>query len=226
MAKIDEFGDFVYPLVPKKLWPAVSFACDMLQQGRGFNLAIERASNYYKVDPDEVKKHVVDRIQAGRRHKNPKEIKPKLPRMLKMPQGYCKDCEFCRVNNKQIQDVLTSLRNKAVEIEKGIDEIYSDETKTKNARTSAAKNLAREKMGLRYYHSLTDRLSVTKPDEVSANMFFEAMRAETVREIVCTRHAQARIKGALCELAFPVIPEDKVFNGSIGCGEFEARKND
>lgn len=62
-------NDYIYPKVPKKLWPAVSFACRILRERRTFNRAIEIASNYYKVDPNEVKKHVVSRIQAGQKEK-------------------------------------------------------------------------------------------------------------------------------------------------------------
>ena len=62
-------SDYIYPKVPKKMWPAVSFACHILQERKTFNRAIEIASNYYKVDPDELKKHVVARCQAGRKEK-------------------------------------------------------------------------------------------------------------------------------------------------------------
>lgn len=236
MAKVDGNGNYVYPKVPRKYWKAVVMACKIIQEKHAFNVAIDKASKQFDVNPETLKNHVVARTQAGcahgraKRAKTKKEraltqmvINPQLPRMLEMPQGYCKDCEFCRVNGKQIQEVLASLKNKAVEIEKAVAEIFADETKSKNVRTSAAKNLVWDR-GI--YGWTRDKLTSTRPSAITAQMYFDELVNPVKSQVVCTRHSQARINNKLCELAFPAIPFRDVMNGSIGCGEFEEIKND
>lgn len=102
MAKVDSNGNYVYPKVPRKYWKAVVMACGIIRDRETFNVAIERASSHFNVDPDELKKHVVARTQAGCEYSRMKNavIKPESPSFSESenPSGYCKDCEYCRVD--------------------------------------------------------------------------------------------------------------------------------
>lgn len=60
---------YTYPYIPKEYYPAVMYACQVIREYGYFNKAIESAARYYKVDKDELKKHVVARQQAGRKAK-------------------------------------------------------------------------------------------------------------------------------------------------------------
>ena len=65
MATRDTGGYYVYPLIPKKYVKPVLFACQIIRQKKTFNKAIKLASDYYGVNPEIVKKHVIARTQAG-----------------------------------------------------------------------------------------------------------------------------------------------------------------
>ena len=66
-------GDYKYPLIPKKYYAAVMFACKMIREHKTFNKSCEIAANYYKVDEQQVRKHVSARAAAG--HKGVKQGK-------------------------------------------------------------------------------------------------------------------------------------------------------
>lgn len=72
MASRDRSGKYVYPLIPKKYVKPTLFACSIIRQNKTFNKAIEIASNYYGVDPNVLKEHVVKRTQAGCSHSRKK----------------------------------------------------------------------------------------------------------------------------------------------------------
>lgn len=65
----NERDGYKYPLIPKKYYPAVMFACKMIRQGTGRNVACRRAANYYDVDEDAVSHHVAMRAGAGNKGK-------------------------------------------------------------------------------------------------------------------------------------------------------------
>ena len=69
MATVKANGEYQYPLVPRKYWPAVQFACKMIRENGYRNKAIRIAANYYGVDEDELSKHVAARSAAGKRPK-------------------------------------------------------------------------------------------------------------------------------------------------------------
>ena len=66
-------GDYKYPLIPKKYYAAVMFACKMIREHKTFNKSCEIAANYYNVDEQQVRKHVSARAAAG--HKGVKQGK-------------------------------------------------------------------------------------------------------------------------------------------------------
>lgn len=66
-------GEYKYPLIPKKYYAAVMFACKMIREHKTFNKSCEIAANYYKVDEQQVRKHVSARAAAG--HKGVKQGK-------------------------------------------------------------------------------------------------------------------------------------------------------
>ena len=57
-------GEYKYPYVPKDFYPAVMFACKMLEEKFEFDTAIARAAEYYKVDTAELTEHVQKRQAA------------------------------------------------------------------------------------------------------------------------------------------------------------------
>lgn len=64
---------YKYPLIPKKYFPAVMFACKMIREGIGRNVACKRAANYYDVEEEAVSHHLAMRAGAGNKgkHKTP-----------------------------------------------------------------------------------------------------------------------------------------------------------
>lgn len=66
MATRDKNGEYVYPLIPKKYVKPVLFACQIIRKEQTFNKAIAIASKYYGVNHEILKKHVVNRTNAGK----------------------------------------------------------------------------------------------------------------------------------------------------------------
>ena len=66
-------GDYKYPLIPKKYYAAVIFACKMIREHKTFNRSCKIAANYYDVDEQQVRKHVSARAATG--HKGVKQGK-------------------------------------------------------------------------------------------------------------------------------------------------------
>jgi len=62
-------AEYKYPLIPKKYYPAVMFACKMIRKNGYFNKAIKVASNYYNVDSEKVEKYVRQRQSEGQKGK-------------------------------------------------------------------------------------------------------------------------------------------------------------
>lgn len=67
MARIIHEDGYRYPLIPKKYYAAVMFACKMIRQNGYKNKAIRIAANYYGVNEDELREHVDARTAAGTR---------------------------------------------------------------------------------------------------------------------------------------------------------------
>ena len=65
----NEKNQYKYPLIPKKYFPAVMFACKMIREGVGRNVACRRAANYYDVEEEAVSHHVAMRSGAGNKGK-------------------------------------------------------------------------------------------------------------------------------------------------------------
>lgn len=68
MAAIDKEWKYVYPKIPKEYVKPVMFACSIIRKEKTFNKAIAVASNYYGVDPNVLKEHIVKRTQAGSKY--------------------------------------------------------------------------------------------------------------------------------------------------------------
>ena len=64
-----EQNGYTYPYIPKKIYPAVMYACKMIRENGYFNKAIRAASNYYGIDEDAITEHVRKRIAAGKKAK-------------------------------------------------------------------------------------------------------------------------------------------------------------
>lgn len=58
-----------YPFIPREYYPAVMFAAKIVREDGTFNRAVEIASEYYGVDPEEVEKHLRARQAAGQKGK-------------------------------------------------------------------------------------------------------------------------------------------------------------
>lgn len=61
--------DYKYPYIPKEYYAAVMFACKIIRETGQMNRAIKTASRYYKVDEEELEKHVRARQAAGQKGK-------------------------------------------------------------------------------------------------------------------------------------------------------------
>lgn len=61
---------YKYPYIPKRLYPAVMFACKLIRENGWFNKAIEAAARWSGEDPNEIAKHVRARQGAGQRAKS------------------------------------------------------------------------------------------------------------------------------------------------------------
>lgn len=61
--------DYKYPYIPKEYYAAVMFACKIIRETGQMNRAIKTASRYYKVDAEELEKHVRARQAAGQKGK-------------------------------------------------------------------------------------------------------------------------------------------------------------
>lgn len=71
-------GSHPYPMDyinDPKTFKAVMFACDLLKKGKSYASAIGIASNYYEVNPDDVRHFVSQR--SGRKQANKKSRKYK-----------------------------------------------------------------------------------------------------------------------------------------------------
>lgn len=66
---------YKFPFIPKKYYPAVMFACKMMREGAGRNIAVKRAAKYYDVDEDAVSHHLAMRAGAGHQGKTPAKAK-------------------------------------------------------------------------------------------------------------------------------------------------------
>lgn len=62
--------DYKYPYIPKEYYAATMFACKMIRGNGYFNKAINIAANYYMLDKEELRKHVVARTTAGKKLKS------------------------------------------------------------------------------------------------------------------------------------------------------------
>lgn len=58
---------YKYPYIPREYYAAVMFACKMIQENGYFNKAIDTAAKYYRVDSEELERHVRKRQGAGQR---------------------------------------------------------------------------------------------------------------------------------------------------------------
>ena len=65
-----EQDGYTYPYIPKKIYPAVMYACKLIRKNGFFNKAVRAASRYYGVDKDAIIEHVRKRISAGVRAKH------------------------------------------------------------------------------------------------------------------------------------------------------------
>ncbi len=60
------------PYIPKEFYPAVMFACKMIDKGEEFNKAVSTSAKYYKVDKTELTKQVnlkLGKKSSGRKFK-------------------------------------------------------------------------------------------------------------------------------------------------------------
>ena len=64
-----EQNGYTYPYIPKKIYPAVMYACRLIREDGYFNKAIRAASEYYGIDEDVITEHVRKRIAAGKKVK-------------------------------------------------------------------------------------------------------------------------------------------------------------
>lgn len=65
MAKRDKNGQYVYPHIPRDLYPAVVYACKEWRIGGDFYEAAENASERFGVDAAKIAKHMKKRHAAG-----------------------------------------------------------------------------------------------------------------------------------------------------------------
>lgn len=158
-------------------------------------------------------------------------VKPKLPRMVKMPQGFCKDCEFCRVDGVLFSDIMRNHQEELRKFNEKFPALRNESIEKINAILSDG-SLNNSQKGTKIYQLLGNRVRriSTSWVKLSRERLLEeidlrlSLEKPTLRGIspVCTRHSQARINPDEHCLAFPEIPLEKVIEGMIGCGEFEA----
>ena len=120
-------GEYVYPQIPKDIYPAVTYACAEIRKNGFFNVAIRKASKRYGVDEDELKALIRERQAAGQRYKNAvkKEASKTTPPDFDEPELDALDREYAELNaeRKDINAKIESLREKIVAVfeETGLD---------------------------------------------------------------------------------------------------------